>query len=167
MNHITPEMTMDPGRCDSTMLLDPRRCDPRKLVDPKTRCLYGIFPPVMAHMFPYLVVGRNWSGAPNNPCRVKTIPCPIPEMKWYLTPSVVSIMGGLLPFGSIFIEIYFVFTLFWNYKNNNGSEKISGEQLKNLYKSFVSEYHVVSIEDPFDQELNMEFKYRLRRRLYK
>ncbi|KAI8532122.1 hypothetical protein RHMOL_Rhmol11G0188900 [Rhododendron molle] len=62
------------------------------------------------------VVGRNCSGAPNNPCRVKTIPRPIPEKKWYLTPSVVSLMGGLLPFGSIFIEMYFVFTSFWNYK---------------------------------------------------
>ncbi|XP_052204709.1 transmembrane 9 superfamily member 1-like isoform X2 [Diospyros lotus] len=62
------------------------------------------------------VVGRNWSGAPNNPCRVKTIPRPIPEKKWYLTPSIVSMMGGLLPFGSIFIEMYFVFTSFWNYK---------------------------------------------------
>ncbi|CAN8294307.1 unnamed protein product [Cochlearia groenlandica] len=62
------------------------------------------------------VVGRNWSGAPNNPCRVKTIPRPIPEKKWYLTPSVISLVGGLLPFGSIFIEMYFVFTSFWNYK---------------------------------------------------
>ncbi|XP_060197925.1 transmembrane 9 superfamily member 1-like [Lycium barbarum] len=62
------------------------------------------------------VVGRNWSGTPNNPCRVKTIPRPIPEKKWYLTPSVISLMGGLLPFGSIFIEMYFVFTSFWNYK---------------------------------------------------
>ncbi|XP_021767185.1 transmembrane 9 superfamily member 1-like [Chenopodium quinoa] len=62
------------------------------------------------------VVGRNWNGAPNNPCRVKTIPRPIPEKKWYLTPSVISLMGGLLPFGSIFIEMYFVFTSFWNYK---------------------------------------------------
>ncbi|KAG8089374.1 hypothetical protein GUJ93_ZPchr0011g28168 [Zizania palustris] len=62
------------------------------------------------------VVGRNWSGAPNNPCRVKTIPRPIPEKKWYLTPFVISLMGGLLPFGSIFIEMYFVFTSFWNYK---------------------------------------------------
>ncbi|KZV49809.1 transmembrane 9 superfamily member 3-like [Dorcoceras hygrometricum] len=62
------------------------------------------------------VIGRNWSGAPNNPCRVKTIPRPIPLKKWYLTPSVVSMMGGLLPFGSIFIEMYFVFTSFWNYK---------------------------------------------------
>jgi transmembrane 9 superfamily protein 3 len=62
------------------------------------------------------VVGRNWSRASDNPCRVKSIPRPIPEKKWYLTPSVVSVMGGLLPFGSIFIEMYFVFTSFWNYK---------------------------------------------------
>ncbi|CAA7404508.1 unnamed protein product [Spirodela intermedia] len=62
------------------------------------------------------VVGRNWNGAPNNPCRVKTIPRPIPDKKWYLTPPVISLMGGLLPFGSIFIEMYFVFTSFWHYK---------------------------------------------------
>ncbi|KMZ64093.1 Transmembrane 9 superfamily protein member 3 [Zostera marina] len=62
------------------------------------------------------LVGRNWSGYPNIPCRVKTIPRLIPEKKWYLTPSVISLMGGLLPFGSIFIEMYFVFTSFWNYK---------------------------------------------------
>ncbi|CAI5470270.1 unnamed protein product, partial [Closterium sp. Yama58-4] len=62
------------------------------------------------------IVGRNWSGTPDNPCRVKTIPRPIPVKKWYLTPWVVSLMGGLLPFGSIFIEMYFIFTSFWNYK---------------------------------------------------
>ncbi|ESQ45198.1 hypothetical protein EUTSA_v10010378mg [Eutrema salsugineum] len=37
-------------------------------------------------------------------------------------------------------------------ENNNGSEKISGEALKDLYKSFVAEYPIVSIEDPFDQD---------------
>lgn len=62
------------------------------------------------------VVGRNWSGLPDNPCRVKTIPRPIPEKKWYLTPTIVALLGGLLPFGSIFIEMYFVFTSFWQYK---------------------------------------------------
>ena len=62
------------------------------------------------------IVGRNCSCTPDNPCRVKTIPRPIPQKKWYLTPWVVSVMGGLLPFGSIFIEMYFIFTSFWNYK---------------------------------------------------
>lgn len=37
-------------------------------------------------------------------------------------------------------------------QNNDGSQKISGNSLKDLYKSFVSEYPIVSIEDPFDQD---------------
>ncbi|KAL8210836.1 hypothetical protein R6Q57_005273 [Mikania cordata] len=37
-------------------------------------------------------------------------------------------------------------------ENNDGSQKISGDSLKNVYKSFVSDYLVVSIEDPFDQD---------------
>ena len=37
-------------------------------------------------------------------------------------------------------------------QNNNGSQKIFGLQLKDLYKSSVSEYPIVSIEDPFDQD---------------
>ena len=37
-------------------------------------------------------------------------------------------------------------------QNNDGSKKISGDALKDLYKSFVSEYPIVSIEDPFDQD---------------
>ncbi|GAU16023.1 hypothetical protein TSUD_338940, partial [Trifolium subterraneum] len=36
--------------------------------------------------------------------------------------------------------------------NNDGSQKISGEALKDLYKSFAKEYPIVSIEDPFDQD---------------
>ncbi|THG09761.1 hypothetical protein TEA_019726 [Camellia sinensis var. sinensis] len=35
---------------------------------------------------------------------------------------------------------------------NDGSQKISGKQLKDLYKSFVTDYPIVSIEDPFDQD---------------
>ncbi|MBA0756711.1 hypothetical protein Gogos_020686 [Gossypium gossypioides] len=37
-------------------------------------------------------------------------------------------------------------------ENNDGSKKISGDALKDLYKSFASEYPIVSIEDPFDQD---------------
>lgn len=62
------------------------------------------------------VVGRNWNGVPNYPCRIKRIPSPIPFKRWYLTPWAISLLGGLLPFGSIFIEMYFLFTSFWNYK---------------------------------------------------
>ncbi|KAJ8752938.1 hypothetical protein K2173_008673 [Erythroxylum novogranatense] len=37
-------------------------------------------------------------------------------------------------------------------ENNDGSQKISGDSLKNVYKAFVTDYPIVSIEDPFDQD---------------
>jgi enolase len=37
-------------------------------------------------------------------------------------------------------------------QKNDGSQKISGDSLKNVYKSFVADYPIVSIEDPFDQD---------------
>lgn len=37
-------------------------------------------------------------------------------------------------------------------QNNDGSQKITGDSLKNVYKSFVADYPIVSIEDPFDQD---------------
>ncbi|KAJ6216190.1 hypothetical protein RDWZM_007347 [Blomia tropicalis] len=61
------------------------------------------------------VLGRNISGHPDNPCRVNAVPRPIPEKKWFMEPSIIVMMGGILPFGSIFIEMYFIFTSFWAY----------------------------------------------------
>jgi transmembrane 9 superfamily protein 3 len=40
----------------------------------------------------------------------------IPEKKWFMEPGVIAVLGGVLPFGSIFIEMYFIFTSFWAYK---------------------------------------------------
>merc|ERR1719331_275775 len=62
------------------------------------------------------ILGRNWSGTPNDPCRVNAIPRLIPDKRWFAKPPVLIALGGVLPFGSIFIEMYFVFTSFWNYK---------------------------------------------------
>ena len=36
--------------------------------------------------------------------------------------------------------------------NNDGSKKLTGAELANVYKNFVSLYPVTSIEDPFDQD---------------
>ena len=44
------------------------------------------------------------------------MPRPIPEKKWFMEPWVIVAVGGVLPFGSIFIEMYFIFTSFWAYK---------------------------------------------------
>jgi hypothetical protein len=34
----------------------------------------------------------------------------------YTRPTIMALFGGVLPFGSIFIEMYFIFTSFFNYK---------------------------------------------------
>ncbi|KAK6644894.1 Transmembrane 9 superfamily member 3 [Polyplax serrata] len=62
------------------------------------------------------VLGRNLAGQPDFPCRVNAVPRPIPEKKWFMEPAIIIILGGILPFGSIFIEMYFIFTSFWAYK---------------------------------------------------
>lgn len=63
------------------------------------------------------IFGRHWSTAKYDPpCRVNSIPRPIPPAPWYSQPSLVMAMAGILPFGSIFIEMYFIFTAFWSYK---------------------------------------------------
>lgn len=40
--------------------------------------------------------------------------------------------------------------------NNDGSQRISGEQLCALYMEFCNEFPVTSIEDPFDQVGQLE-----------
>jgi len=62
------------------------------------------------------ILGRNFGGKADFPCRVNQVPRQIPEKKWYLEPSLHIMLSGILPFGSIFIEMYFVFTSFWHYK---------------------------------------------------
>lgn len=65
------------------------------------------------------ILARHFGGSAGNlnfPCRINPIPRPIPEKVWYQEPLVIAAMGGILPFGSIFIEMYFIFTSFWTYK---------------------------------------------------
>lgn len=51
------------------------------------------------------------------PCRVNAIPRPIPEdIPWYGVPANLIPFAGLLSFGSIFIELYYILTSLWNYK---------------------------------------------------
>jgi transmembrane 9 superfamily protein 3 len=51
------------------------------------------------------------------PCRVNAIPRPIPEdVPWYGKPSGLIPLAGLLSFGSIFIELYYILTSLWNYQ---------------------------------------------------
>ena len=46
--------------------------------------------------------------------RINPIPRTVPSQVWYMHPVISVAMGGILPFGAIFIELYFVLTAIWN-----------------------------------------------------
>ncbi|RDD41497.1 Transmembrane 9 superfamily member 3 [Trichoplax sp. H2] len=75
-------------------------------------CIFVILPLTLIGT----VLGRNVSSGTHFPCRVNVVPRPIPDKKWYMEPGIIIFLGGVLPFGSIFIEMYFIFTSFWAYK---------------------------------------------------
>lgn len=75
-------------------------------------CLFVILPLTLVGT----VLGRNLAGQPDYPCRINAVPRPIPEKKWFMEPGIIILLGGVLPFASIFIEMYFIFTSFWAYK---------------------------------------------------
>jgi transmembrane 9 superfamily protein 2/4 len=51
-----------------------------------------------------------------HPLRTNQIPRQIPEQPGYLKPIWAILMGGVLPFGAIFIELYFIMTSIWAHK---------------------------------------------------
>ena len=62
------------------------------------------------------ILGRTLRGNPNNPCRVASLPSPIPPAPFYAQPTFIVAASGLLPFGAVFIEIFFIFASIWSYK---------------------------------------------------
>lgn len=64
----------------------------------------------------FCIRNASYAGASETPCRTNPVPRAIPEKPWYMEPYSVIMFGGVLPFGSIFIEVYFIFTSFWAYK---------------------------------------------------
>eukprot|EP01089_Gocevia_fonbrunei_P014849 TRINITY_DN4180_c0_g1_i1.p1 TRINITY_DN4180_c0_g1~~TRINITY_DN4180_c0_g1_i1.p1 ORF type:complete len:640 (+),score=123.08 TRINITY_DN4180_c0_g1_i1:102-2021(+) len=50
---------------------------------------------------------------PDPPVRVHQIPRQIPEQIWYMKPLFSIMMGGILPFGAIFIELFFILSSIW------------------------------------------------------
>ena len=51
--------------------------------------------------------------APDDPVRTNKIPRQIPEQAWYMTPVFACLVGGVLPFGAVFIELFFILTSMW------------------------------------------------------
>jgi len=52
----------------------------------------------------------------DSPVGVNQIPRQIPEQVWYLSPVFSTLMGGVLPFGAVFIELFFILTAVWGHQ---------------------------------------------------
>eukprot|EP00899_Mesostigma_viride_P019725 jgi/Mesvir1/27754/Mv07442-RA.1 len=48
-----------------------------------------------------------------DPVRTNKIPRQIPEQAWYMKPVFSILIGGILPFGAVFIELFFILTSMW------------------------------------------------------
>ncbi|RWW18406.1 hypothetical protein BHE74_00025292 [Ensete ventricosum] len=51
--------------------------------------------------------------APEDPVKTNKIPRQIPEQAWYMNPVFSILIGGILPFGAVFIELFFILTSIW------------------------------------------------------
>jgi len=50
---------------------------------------------------------------PETPTRTNKIPRQVPPQPWYMTPAFSALVGGILPFGAVFIELFFILTSMW------------------------------------------------------
>ena len=48
-----------------------------------------------------------------HPVRINNIPRSIPPQPWYLHPIPSILVGGILPFGAVFIELFFIMSSIW------------------------------------------------------
>jgi transmembrane 9 superfamily protein 2/4 len=53
------------------------------------------------------------SAVPEPPVRVSKTARPIPEQDIYWSTPVAIIIGGMLPFGAVFVELFFIFSSIW------------------------------------------------------
>eukprot|EP00003_Mantamonas_plastica_P009084 TRINITY_DN1831_c1_g1_i3.p1 TRINITY_DN1831_c1_g1~~TRINITY_DN1831_c1_g1_i3.p1 ORF type:complete len:519 (+),score=154.78 TRINITY_DN1831_c1_g1_i3:453-2009(+) len=64
-----------------------------------------------------LVFGGSYIGYSKEeikqPVRTMNIPRGIPDQPWYMNTIVVVLAGGILPFGAIFIELFFIMSSIW------------------------------------------------------
>jgi transmembrane 9 superfamily protein 2/4 len=51
--------------------------------------------------------------AAEDPVRTNKIPRQVPEQPWYMHPAFSVLIGGILPFGAVFIELFFILTSMW------------------------------------------------------
>ena len=47
------------------------------------------------------------------PTKTNLIPRAVPTQPWYMTPAFSILVGGILPFGAVFIELFFILSSIW------------------------------------------------------
>jgi len=47
------------------------------------------------------------------PTKTNLIPRAVPPQPWYMTPVFSILVGGILPFGAVFIELFFILSSIW------------------------------------------------------
>merc|ERR1719217_1397850 len=66
--------------------------------------------------FPLVWVGV-WLGynrpLADPPVKTNMVPRVVPVQAWYLNPLFTMVVGGILPFGAVFIELYFIMSSVW------------------------------------------------------
>merc|ERR1719453_1061797 len=55
----------------------------------------------------------------DNPVRTNEIPRQIPSQAWYMGGTFNVLMGGILPFGAIFIELFFIILCYFQLCNED------------------------------------------------
>ncbi|GAB6028436.1 Transmembrane 9 super member 1 [Chamberlinius hualienensis] len=59
------------------------------------------------------ILGKNWSGDFEAPCRAKNIAREIPSVTWYRSTAAHCFIGGFLPFSAISVELYYIYATLW------------------------------------------------------
>jgi len=50
------------------------------------------------------------------PVATKSVPRQIPEQPWFVQPVLNSLIGGVLPFGAVFTELFFIMSSVWQHQ---------------------------------------------------
>ncbi|KAJ0090657.1 hypothetical protein Patl1_14618 [Pistacia atlantica] len=79
---------------------------------PNLRILSWLRMPVYGFKF-CKIYGGFKKPALEDPVKTNKIPRQIPKQPWYMTPVFSILIGGILPFGAIFIEVFFILTSVW------------------------------------------------------
>merc|ERR1712086_349085 len=51
-----------------------------------------------------------------NPTRTNQIPRQIPKQPWFIQPVLTIALGGVLPFGAVFTELFFIMSSLWQHQ---------------------------------------------------